>query len=291
MKKAIVLFALVCAFVLTLSACGAKTRNDDTRQDSFTSATTGDVTLSTEQSFSEDVSFVIGGDSVLNENYKVKWLEITSHCLSVLQEREWVESYEKKYGISFDELMAKRFEWGMTQGEKSQELTTLEELVLKTQDKEQVFYDAVSREDWYHSAWFLDALAYFSVNEEEFVRQNNREKAALARCEAAYPDTDWQDSFYIFTDEEIALLFSGDVSRINAKAANEWTIIVGDRVYSAHWVVISSIEDYAKAGITPEMLAEKAELYAEFEFTAEAADAFEAKLSEFTGRTVSLRER
>ncbi|MCL2002471.1 MAG: hypothetical protein FWG72_00510 [Oscillospiraceae bacterium] len=42
-------------------------------------------------------------------------------------------------------------------------------------------------------------------------------------------------------------------------------------------------EDYAREGITAEMVTEKLALYSDFHLTAEAAEAFEEKLSAFTG--------
>lgn len=91
-----------------------------------------------------------------------------------------------------------------------------------------------------------------------------------------------------FTEEDIAVLLARDSRIVATHFATEYAIVINDRVYSPSWLYYHTSEAYRAAGITPEMLTEKLPLYAEFNFTAEAVEAFEAKLSEFMGSDVSL---
>jgi hypothetical protein len=91
-----------------------------------------------------------------------------------------------------------------------------------------------------------------------------------------------------YTDEEIDILCSLDETRLLAHFASEYAIVIGDRAYPPAWLYLNTPEDYAEAGITPEMVAEKAKLFSVFDFSAEAARAFEEKLSAFTGETVTF---
>ncbi|MDR2590029.1 MAG: hypothetical protein LBC71_03455 [Oscillospiraceae bacterium] len=93
----------------------------------------------------------------------------------------------------------------------------------------------------------------------------------------------------IFTEEDIKVILSRDPERVTAQFAEETAIVVGDKAFEPYWLYLHSTEAYEEVGITPEMVEEKLDLYAEFEFTAEADEAFSAKLSEFIGEEVSLR--
>ena len=90
------------------------------------------------------------------------------------------------------------------------------------------------------------------------------------------------------TREEFDIIFSGDVALITKTFASEYSIVVGENIYSPEWVYFYSAEDYEKAGITPEMLAEKIEWYSKIQFCEEARQAFSEKLSEYIGRTVVI---
>ena len=94
-----------------------------------------------------------------------------------------------------------------------------------------------------------------------------------------------------FTDEEIEILLTRDEAKVLAHFALEQTIVIGDRAYAPVWLYYHTPDDYRKAGITPEMLEKKLDSYAEFVLTDEADRAFSAKLTEFMGEEVSLKER
>ncbi|MDR0326112.1 MAG: hypothetical protein LBI19_08485 [Oscillospiraceae bacterium] len=104
-----------------------------------------------------------------------------------------------------------------------------------------------------------------------------------------FGDEDFRDRK--FTDAEIEALLSRDAATVLEHFATEKAVVIGDKVYSPVWLYLHTPEDYEKAGITIEMLEEKLNLYGDFNLTAEAAKAFEAKLSEFTGQSVTLEQR
>lgn len=90
------------------------------------------------------------------------------------------------------------------------------------------------------------------------------------------------------TREEFDIIFSGDVELITKTFASEYSIVIGENIYSPEWVYFHSAEDYEAAGITPDMLAEKIEWYSKILFTDEARTAFSEKLSAYIGRTVVI---
>ena len=92
----------------------------------------------------------------------------------------------------------------------------------------------------------------------------------------------------IYTDEELEALKSGDKDQVCGLLASEYSIVIGDMIFSPEWVYYHSAEDYEAFGITPEMLKEKAELYAEMDFADEPRKAFERKLSGYCGVDIEL---
>ncbi|MDR2532532.1 MAG: hypothetical protein LBC82_06785 [Oscillospiraceae bacterium] len=290
MKKLIIL-PMLCVLFLALTACGGQIVNQPL--DNVSEITTKKEATET-SSFENDSPIdeqsgdsALGGYIDFNEVFDYLWINASVQCMYILQEREWIKNYEQQFGMTFEELMSERFQWGQTdRSVTSESLRILRRLQLESEDRLQEFYDSIPREDWYHVPWFLDALSYFSVSEEELIRQNNREKAALVRCEETH-GIDCSTSFYIFADEEINLLFSSDIEKIIKSAINDYSVI-GDnnRVYSLAWLIEHSVEDYLTVGITPEMIEERLELFNEFYFTPEEARAFGSKLSDFTGRDV-----
>lgn len=92
----------------------------------------------------------------------------------------------------------------------------------------------------------------------------------------------------IFTDEELDVLRTGDKEAIAAQFASDYSIVVENKIYSPNWVYYHTAEDYAACGITAEMLEEAAPKYAAINFTAEAQEALENKLSDYLQTTVSL---
>ncbi len=94
----------------------------------------------------------------------------------------------------------------------------------------------------------------------------------------------------LMSDSElIELIYSGDESAIISKYVNEFTIVIGERFYSPYWLYVHSIEDYKKAGITPDMLIDSKGIRYTFGLEAHAAKVFEDKLSKFVGHEIDIR--
>jgi hypothetical protein len=93
-----------------------------------------------------------------------------------------------------------------------------------------------------------------------------------------------------FADEDIAALLTRCEAAVLRHFATERALVIEDRIYTLAWIYRNTTEGYRAAGITPEMLAEKLPMYAEFGFTDEATAAFESKLTEFVGVEVSFAE-
>ena len=97
-------------------------------------------------------------------------------------------------------------------------------------------------------------------------------------------------AYHQYTEEELDAIFSGDPALICKTFANEYAIVVNDKLYTPQWVYWHSEEDYKAEGISPETLAEKSSLYAALPFSDEARTAFAAKLSAYTGEDISLEK-
>ena len=92
----------------------------------------------------------------------------------------------------------------------------------------------------------------------------------------------------IFSQEDIDALLTRDEAIVTAHFATNAAIITDNNIFTPFWLYCHTAEDYEEAGITPEMIEEKLEMYAAFEFSNEAEAAFEEKLSSFIGAEVSL---
>ena len=94
--------------------------------------------------------------------------------------------------------------------------------------------------------------------------------------------------YIAFSQEDIDALLTRDEAIVTAHFATDEAIITNNNIFSPYWLYCHTPEDYEEAGITPEMIEEKIEMYAAFEFSNEAEAAFEEKLSSFIGAEVSL---
>ena len=129
-------------------------------------------------------------------------------------------------------------------------------------------------------------MNYFGVSGEDM-------RMLMEKSNAAF---DWENDYFDgietptepYTEEDIEVLLSGDITAITAHFASPYSIVIGDKIYSPYWVYCHTAEDYETAGITPEMLLEKVELYSHAGFGDEARVAFENKLSAYIGRPVDL---
>ena len=94
----------------------------------------------------------------------------------------------------------------------------------------------------------------------------------------------------LITYADLDVIFSGAVELITKTFASEFSIAVGDRIYTPEWLYTHSIEEYKAAGITAEDILSRVDSYRYILFTDEARQAFSEKLSAFTGERVVIKE-
>ncbi len=89
----------------------------------------------------------------------------------------------------------------------------------------------------------------------------------------------------LISRQDLDVFFSGDEEAIAQTLASEYTIVVGDRMYSPYWLYRHSIDDYIAAGITPEEIKKRENLYDEVNYYTEAGlaagKAFLSKLKKY----------
>ncbi|MDR0946356.1 MAG: hypothetical protein LBM87_01225 [Ruminococcus sp.] len=84
------------------------------------------------------------------------------------------------------------------------------------------------------------------------------------------------------TEEELDLILHGSEADIVSYFASDYSIVVGDKIYSPHWIYTHTPAAYKEAGITPEALQQKLNLYADMRLTPEALSALEQKIYSYT---------
>lgn len=65
----------------------------------------------------------------------------------------------------------------------------------------------------------------------------------------------------LMTRQDLEVFFSGDEEAIARTLASDYTIVVGDRMYTPYWLYRHSVDDYIAAGITPEEIKKRESLY------------------------------
>lgn len=88
--------------------------------------------------------------------------------------------------------------------------------------------------------------------------------------------------------EQLNIIYSGDKELITETFASEYSIVIGENIYCPNWIYTHNADDYAVAGITSDVIAEKASAYSNFYLTEEACVAFSDKLSAYTGEPISI---
>ena len=90
------------------------------------------------------------------------------------------------------------------------------------------------------------------------------------------------------TYDELDLILSASEQDILNYFMTDYPIVIGNRFYTPQWLYEHTTEEYAAAGITPEMIAGKLERYPDLPFTKEAAIAFSEKLYSYVGSSAAL---
>lgn len=107
-------------------------------------------------------------------------------------------------------------------------------------------------------------------------------------CEERIADGQDEYEFEIFSDEETEILLSGDEERIARQFASEYSVVIGENVFSPKWLYYHTIEDYKAVGIHPETITQNMAMYEGLGLTDEAWAAFKAKLESYIirGKTI-----
>jgi beta-lactamase regulating signal transducer with metallopeptidase domain len=119
------------------------------------------------------------------------------------------------------------------------------------------------------------------LNLYSFIKQFDISDEDVIEAMSAHLTSDnWQTRV---TEEELDLILHGSEADIVSYFASDYSIVVGDKIYSPHWVYTHTIAAYKQAGITPEALQQKLELYADISFTPEARAALNEKINSYIG--------
>lgn len=90
-----------------------------------------------------------------------------------------------------------------------------------------------------------------------------------------------QDDPFFMNQEDLNVLLSRDEVAILTHFQSEYSIVIGNRIYSPQWVYENSDKAYKEAGIKPEMLKEKLVLYLQSNLTEEAKSYLADKINRY----------
>lgn len=101
-----------------------------------------------------------------------------------------------------------------------------------------------------------------------------------------FREADYLPENLAFTEEDLTVLFSGNEEEIARCFASDYSIVIGEYVYSPRWMYFHTAADYEEVGITPEMIQDKIEYYSGIPLSVNARNAFADKLGKFVGEEV-----
>ena len=127
-------------------------------------------------------------------------------------------------------------------------------------------------------AYALTLMEYANIY--SFIHTHDLEASAVR---AALSDADQMVHRRAFSEREIDLLLGEDGAEALSHFASPSAILIGGRGYSVKWMYDHPIEEWEKAGITPELVKAAAPHYMDPLFTQAAADAFSEKIYRYTG--------
>lgn len=124
------------------------------------------------------------------------------------------------------------------------------------------------------------------VNIYSFIHAFNIPEEEVRTALWVYMQEDYLPENLAITDEDLTVLFSDDEASVVQHFASDYSIVIGEYVYSPRWMYLHTAEDYQEEGITPEMILEKIEYYSGIPLSVNARNAFADKLSEFVGQEI-----
>lgn len=117
-------------------------------------------------------------------------------------------------------------------------------------------------------------VRYFNLTDEQI-----RESLAYLIEDEGCGITDYEIKNFIIED---------NASEASAFFANEYALVIGDKIYSPNWLYLHTVDEWREADVICQQLEDVAIACSDFPFTDEARKAFEAKFEEALGYHVSL---
>lgn len=251
MKKTILTILIITMLVVSLSACQNTTHD----------------TLENETDLSSD-SLMVSGDNIINNDQPPATTE-NVHT-------EMPEPFGNSLGETGGDgstIYYQPCNWKLDN-------IPLELLKLASQEKRNAWYEEKSI--------FVNAPSSLTdyVNVYSFIDKFGISDEDVRSAYSLYLESD--DPQIAISEEDLDIILSKDEKRIIDHFASEYSIVIGDKIYSPQWIYEHSSTDYEQVGITPIMIEEKTDLYRKIKFSNEAANALKAKLSSYVGSEVQL---
>ncbi len=111
----------------------------------------------------------------------------------------------------------------------------------------------------------------------ENIEDNVRAWDGSVRYPPGTPPEEYED-IERFTEDELSAMRNGDTEEIAKQFASEYSVIIGENVFSPKWLYYHTAEDYKAAGIDPYSMHSLLEKYSELGLSEEAWRAFRKKL-------------
>lgn len=124
------------------------------------------------------------------------------------------------------------------------------------------------------------------LNIYSFITDFNVTKEEAAVALASYINSEYES--VRITQEQFDIIFSGDIELITKTFASEYSIVIGENIYSPEWIYTHSKSDYATVGISVEDILQKAPMYARLNLSEAARAALSDKLSSYTGVAINI---
>ena len=98
------------------------------------------------------------------------------------------------------------------------------------------------------------------------------------------------DEYDILSEQDLQVLLTHDEAKIAEYFATDCAIVIDDCIYTPEWVYEHRPNDYEKVGMTPEMLEEKLDKYADLGLSEDAQERLYEKLSEYIGHEINAED-
>jgi hypothetical protein len=142
--------------------------------------------------------------------------------------------------------------------------------------------DQDEQNEWHESLDFFNnppssLTEYFNLY--SFIKKFDISDEEVIEAMSAHLTSDnWQTRV---TEEELDLILHGSEAEIVSYFASDYSIVVGDKIYCPYWVYTHTPTAYKQAGITPEALQQKLDLYADIRLSPEALSALNEKINSY----------